>query len=409
MIKLSHGSKILEGSVLLPSSKSISNRLLVLRHVLQPDLKVRNLSVANDTKLLGNILDNLQSLDEVNAQDAGTAFRFLTAVLSVTEGERTLIGSKRMNDRPIKELVYALYSLGADITYLGAEGFPPLRIKGKQLEKQGELDFRETRSSQFISALLLIAHSIGAKWEIRINPEMNSKPFIRLTVNLLNQLGAQTFLEDDTIRVGEYHLTGQELLVESDWTSFYYFLGMALQAKHVDLEFPRLTMDGIQEEADFWKELKMKGLHIEPFNGGTRLFSKGDVTIGESHYDFSAFPDLWPMMAFSLAGRRMKFSSTGLSWLRYKESDRLEAVLNEYRKLSVSSGQDENQVAVDARKFYAPDGHVFKSYDDHRMAMSAAILGVENEIRIETPEVVNKSFPNFWAELEKIGFNIEEV
>jgi 3-phosphoshikimate 1-carboxyvinyltransferase len=409
MIRLSHPTGILKGSVHLPSSKSISNRLLVLKRILMPDLRLRNLSKANDTELLKQILQNLDKLTVVNAQDAGTAFRFLTAVLAITKGGHVLMGEKRMNERPIKELVDALNKLGADLEYMEKEGFPPLKIKGQKISDHGILDLTTVRSSQFISALLLIAHSVKARWTIRIDPQMNSKPFVTLTVNLLNALGAETLLKANTIEIGQFEPIRNEMFIEPDWTSFYYFLGMAIQAKEVDLFFPGLSLNSVQEESMYWESLNLKGIGLEEVEMGVRLFKDGDVCLGNTEYDFTSFPDLWPTMAFSLAGSQKQFAAKGLSWLKYKESDRLKAVLEEFSKMGIIHHQMSNSVQIDARNLNTPLQHIVQTYEDHRMAMSAAILGVENQIRIETPEVVNKSFPNFWMELEKIGFNIEKV
>jgi 3-phosphoshikimate 1-carboxyvinyltransferase len=159
----------------------------------------------------------------------------------------------------------------------------------------------------------------------------------------------------------------------------------------------------------YWESLNLKGIGLEEVEMGVRLFKDGDVCLGNTEYDFTSFPDLWPTMAFSLAGSQKQFAAKGLSWLKYKESDRLKAVLEEFSKMGIIHHQMSNSVQIDARNLNTPFQHIVQTYEDHRMAMSAAILGVENQIRIETPEVVNKSFPNFWMELEKIGFNIEKV
>ncbi len=387
--------------ILIPASKSISNRLLILNYLF-PAIRLENLSTAKDTEVLQESLRKINEensrLVELNIGHAGTAMRFLTALLSSLENREFILdGSERMRNRPIGILVDALRNMGAEIVFLEKEGFPPLRIKGKKWKKS-DVVLPGSVSSQYITALLLVAPSLPKGLKIQLDGEIVSKPYIDMTLGLLSQLGIKTSFEKNLITVESVEkIKPKKFTVEGDWSSASYFYGKAAVTKK-DLVLKFFTSDSLQGdqkaieyfsklgiETHFLKDNKIQLKPIENF-----------VLPDFLHFDLLQTPDLAQTLAVTCAALKVKCKLTGLQTLKIKETDRLEALYNELTKFGIDVFITEDSLEIKA--FDKPmEGKIrIETYDDHRMAMSFAILKEKYAFEIANPEVVVKSFPDFW-------------
>ena len=393
----------------IPSSKSISNRLLILQYLF-PELQVKNLSTAKDTEVLQSVFNqmqnhNSQSVLKLNIGHAGTAMRFLTALLSTIENKEFILdGSERMRQRPIKILVDALRQLGADIRYLQNEGFPPLYIKGKKLEKY-QVNIDANVSSQYISALLLIAPGLSQGLEIVLNTDPVSTPYIQMTLVLLNFFGIPTSFDANVIRVKSIKtLKKKDFFVEGDFSSASYFYGYsAVMGKSLELyPFNKNSFQGDIKIKDFFERLGIKTsfsddnkMIIEPISN----FVLPKII----KLDLIDNPDLAQTLAVTCLALKIPCYLTGLQTLKIKETDRLQALKNEIEKFGVPVNIDNNSLCFDDFSNFHIQNISIKTYDDHRMAMSFAIIQkLYPQIKIENPEVVVKSFPDFWDKLNKL-------
>lgn len=406
--------KYLSGEILLPASKSISNRLLILKQLHEPDLVVENLSTANDTILLQNILDNFYELPivdgwtDLNVEDAGTAYRFLTAFCAITEGNWRIYGTERLHQRPISKLVEALRTMGAEIEYEFSEGYAPLRIKGKSLSFNGILDMRNVSSSQFISAIIMIAPLVKGDWKIQFSHKMSSLSFMYLTLKIMRRLGFTFFMKEGYLQVHEKkRFEGEYFLVEPDWTSFYYWFSLAHLCESCDLYFPGLSQENIQTEKeklfkisnpDLLFTFDAKGLRVQK-----HAFS-GKVTFNQK-IDFKNHPDLatcFAVLCMALRVEQIKFE--GLESLKYKESDREQVIHYIAEKLGCSFTKQDKIWLLKAGDFRINSKECFEVFDDHRIAMSLAPLALLSPIMISEPSVVKKSYPDFWKHWQEVGF-----
>ena len=409
MIRISHPTGILKGTIALPSSKSICNRMLILKKLYEPDLKLDNLSNANDSVLLKDILD--RDVRDIDVQDAGTVFRFMVAYAATGEGEYTLRGTGRLMERPIKELVDALRMFGADITYLEKEGQAPLRIVGKSLKANTSLiDLTKVKSSQFISALLLIAPKIEGDFNLKVNTKMSSYSYVLLTVSCLRRMGFSVFVKGMYISVSKQQkFDGEYFLVEPDWSSFYYWFSMAHLSKECRLFFPGLRLDNMQKERKHLFEVGNTGMVFEEQDGGM-LISKerqGKVECPDV-MQFSQYPDSAMTFGMLLPALGCKFHEfKGLESLKYKECDRESALTEHLAKVQVSIVKKENIWELNAEEYRLIKDTEFPTYDDHRMAMCVAPLALKEPIRIENENAVQKSYPHFWEDMKSVGFEIK--
>jgi len=406
----------LSGEIKLPASKSISNRLLILKHLHEPDLIIDNLSNANDTVLLQNILSNLIKSPSINdctdliVQDAGTAFRFLTAFCAITEGNWRISGTERLHQRPISELVEALRIMGADIEYEISEGYAPLRIKGKSLSFNGILDMRNVSSSQFISAIIMIAPLVKGDWKIQFSHQMSSLSFMYLTLKIMRRLGFTFFMKEGYLQVhAKKRFEGEYFLVEPDWTSFYYWFSLAHLCESCDFYFPGLSQENIQTEkeklftisnTDLLFTFDAKGLRVQK-----QLFS-GKVSFNQK-IDFKNHPDLATCFAvLCMALRVVQIKFVGLESLKYKESDREQVVHYMANKMGCSFSKQNKNWVLKALDFGMNSDECFEVFDDHRIAMSLAPLALLAPIQISDPRVVIKSYPDFWKHWQEVGFGV---
>ncbi len=392
----------------LNGSKSISNRVLIIQALCGESFSISNLSNAKDTTTLGKLLASIADGVVLDTGAAGTTFRFLTAFLAFQDGTQTLTGSARMKERPIKVLVDALRKLGADITYLEKDGYPPLQINSAAYTGAEEIELPADVSSQYISALMLIAPYLQNGLKIKLVGEIVSLPYLMMTKNLISFFGADiTFAEDAfTVRPSTYRAIPFQ--VEGDWSAAsYYYAIVAFEKVGFQIELEGIHEDSIQGDHVMIKIGSHFGVETSIDNGVATLIKKGDVEARLFEYDFLLCPDIAQTVSIMMAGLDIKGELTGLKTLRIKETDRIDALRIELAKISVKvddNGQEDS--FTQTGKFDLTNNPFFDTYEDHRMAMALASLAVYKSIQINEPNVVNKSYPEFWNDLKSIGFEI---
>ena len=402
----------LNASINLPASKSISNRALVISAMAGSNIQPDNLSDCDDTEV---IIAALKDMPEViNIKAAGTAMRFMTAYLASTEGEHTITGTERMQNRPIGILVDALRYLGADITYEKKEGYPPLHIKGKPLEG-GHLEIVGNISSQYISALLMIGPILKNGLELKLTGEIASRPYIDLTLWTMREYGAEAEWTDmDTITVKPQPYKSTPYQIENDWSaSSYWYEMMALNSNSNSLIKLEGLMDSSKQGDSVVKYIfSLLGVKSE-FESrdtlSTVILKANRCLLPKFEYDFTGSPDLAQTIVVACCALGVKFKFTGLASLKIKETDRIEALKTELKKVGyVIRDENDNTLIWDGdtcEPTFAP----IDTYEDHRMAMAFAPLAFKfPQIEINNPEVVSKSYPQYWDDLKKVGFEISE-
>lgn len=390
-----------EGEIFIGGSKSESNRLLILNELFGNQLQIKNLSDSEDTVLLQKALT--ATSDTIDVHHAGTAMRFLTAFFAIQENRNTVLtGSERMKQRPIGILVEALRSMGAEIAYLEKQGFPPLLIKGRKPEKNFvELDGGV--SSQFISSLILIAPKLENGLAIRLRGKTTSLPYLKMTIKWLKKLGIRIEESQDQIKIySEKEIQPQTLVVESDWSSASYFYSLAALSKDSEIKLNTYFTDSFQGDASL-VQIFRDHFGIEThFNSNQLTLSKmKDFHIHNFEMNLNDTPDLAQTIAVTAAGLKIKCKLTGLETLNIKETNRLTALRTELRKVGALA-----EITPDSLEIIGfieiNELPFIKTYQDHRMAMSFAPLCMLMDLEIENPRVVEKSYPNFWKDLEKL-------
>ncbi|MBQ7663261.1 MAG: 3-phosphoshikimate 1-carboxyvinyltransferase [Prevotella sp.] len=403
----------LNTSVKLPASKSISNRALIICALagVKEEKLPDNLSDCDDTEVIVEAMRSMPDVIDIKA--AGTAMRFMTAFLAATDnGEHVLTGTERMKQRPIKVLVKALRQLGADITYDGVEGYPPLRIKGKKLNG-GSLEIEGNVSSQYISALLLIGPMLRDGLELRLIGDIISRPYIDLTLWTMREFGADAeWTSVDTITVKPKPYVPHPYLVENDWSAASYWYEMTALSDQQDVE---VRLDGLMDGS---KQGDSSVRYIFSLLGVKTLFgTKEDgkpttVTLRKSphriprlEYDFLNSPDLAQTFVVTCAMKGIHFRFKGLQTLKIKETDRIEALKTEMRKLGfVIHDVDGRELVWDGERCEPEEIPAIDTYNDHRMALAFAPVAMKQPIVINNPEVVSKSYPHYWQDLQQAGF-----
>lgn len=405
----------IKAEINLPASKSISNRVLVIHSLSGGNSTLHNLSDCDDTQVMINALRDMPEVIDIKA--AGTAMRFMSAYLSVTEGEHVITGTERMKHRPIGVLVDALRRLGADIEYVGEQGYPPLRIRGKQLEG-GTLEVPGNISSQYISALLMIGPTLRNGLELRLTGDIISRPYIDLTLHVMHEFGCKIeWSSVDTISVKPQRYDDREYVVENDWSaSSYWYEMLALsEDKENGIVLPGLRDASRQGDSVVRYLYSLLGVKTAFKNGDHGQDTKVALTrhfsaLTRMDYDFINQPDLAQTFVVTCCALGIPFHFTGLASLKIKETDRIEALKTEMRKLGyVLRDVNDCELEWDGERCEAEDNPSIDTYEDHRMAMSFAPLAITlGCIRINNPEVVSKSYPNYWDDLRKAGFEITE-
>ena len=413
-LKLSYNLPTINSILQISGSKSETNRLLVLQ-ALYPNLVLENTSNSDDSEVMLNALSITHHpspiTQTIDVHHAGTAMRFLTAYFAIQEGkEVVLTGSARMKERPIKILVDALNQLGAEISYEEQTGFPPLRIKGKKLSKS-KVTLQANVSSQYISALLLIASKLENGLELTLEGEITSVSYIKMTLALLNEIGVKTVFENNTIKVTHHPspIAQHPITVESDWSSASYWYSIVA-----------LSEVGFQVTLFSYKENSLQGdsalVEIYKNFGVETIFNDKNIILHKVenlkpatlNLELNTCPDIAQTIAVSCFGLGMSCQLTGLQTLKIKETDRLEALKKELNKLGAEI------IVTNDYLHLKPSTTINKNiriatYQDHRMAMAFAPLAVKVPIIIEDAEVVSKSYPAFWEDVKQIGFTIEKI
>ena len=390
--------------LIITGSKSESNRCLLLK-ALFDDLTIENLSNSDDTELMKNALSSDHSLIDIH--HAGTAMRFLTAYFAIQNGRKIILtGSSRMKERPIRILVDALRNLGAKIEYSENEGFPPLKIQGQDFFKS-EVFLKANVSSQYISALLLIAPSLKNGLNLHLDGKITSIPYIKMTLALLNEVGIRTSFESNKIKVFPYEgHNSKTLIVESDWSSASYFYSIvSLSSVGTKINISSYKENSLQGDATLSKIYKNLGVSSK-FNNSVLTIEKISDDLPKSlDLDLSNTPDIAQTLAVSCLGLQINCNLTGLHTLKIKETDRLLALKNEIKKLGTNIEISNNSLGINSPKPLLKNVEI-KTYNDHRMAMSFAPLMLRTDICINDANVVSKSYPNFWNDLEKLGLSL---
>ena len=399
----------------ITGSKSETNRLLLLK-ALYPNLNIENTSNSDDSEVIQKALainHHPSSITQtIDVHHAGTAMRFLTAFFAIQEGkEVVLTGSSRMKERPIKILVNALNQLGAEITYEENEGFPPIKIKGKKIT-QNRVSLPANVSSQYISALLLIAPKLENGLELTLEGEITSIPYIKMTLALLNEIGVKTSFENNIIKVAYCPLPiiHHPIIVESDWSSASYWYSIVA-----------LSEIGTRIKLSSYKENSLQGdsalVNIYQDFGVETIFNEDNsivITKIQNHqlsiinYQLNNCPDIAQTIAVTCFGLGMGCHLTGLHTLKIKETDRLEALKTELTKLGAKVSVTNDSLTLE-KSISINENIVIATYQDHRMAMAFAPLALKVPIQINEAEVVSKSYPDFWEDLKKVGFSIKEL
>lgn len=393
-------------SVQLPASKSICNRALILNALSYSPYEIQNLSDCDDTDVMVKALNSNDSHFDVKA--AGTAMRFLTAFLSKVVGEWTITGTERMKNRPIRILVDALNAVGTKIEYLEKEGFPPLRIMGSALQG-GEISLDGGVSSQYISALLMIAPLMEKGLTLHLQGKVISKPYIHLTLQLMKQYGVESEWVGSTIKVAPQSYRPLPYTVESDWSAASYWYEMMALSQQAEIELKGLFKESLQGDAAGAKLFAQLGVATDYKAGGVVLRKNGNVC-QKLIYDFVNEPDLAQTFVTTCAFMDIPFRFTGLQSLKIKETDRIEALKCELRKLGYVLTDTNGSILEWNGERCEPEAHpVITTYEDHRMAMAFAPASLVRKegIEIAHPEVVSKSYPHFWENLESAGFVVE--
>ncbi|MCF6129109.1 3-phosphoshikimate 1-carboxyvinyltransferase [Flavobacterium sp. AS60] len=399
-----------QSSISITGSKSETNRLLLLQ-ALYPNLTLENTSNSDDSEVMAKALSTDCHTELVDVYHAGTAMRFLTAFFSIQENrEVVLTGSTRMKERPIKILVDALKQLGAEISYEENEGFPPIRIKGKKVT-QHKVSLAANISSQYISALLLIAPKLENGLELTLEGEITSIPYIKMTLSLLNEIGVETSFVENKITVKPLSLVSYplSLTVESDWSSASYFYSIAaLSAIGTEITLSSYKQNSLQGDSVLTQIYEDFGVETI-FDGNSIHLMKTDnrqpTTV---NYQLNNSPDIAQTIAVTCFGLGIGCHLTGLHTLKIKETDRLQALKNELEKLGATVSITDDSLTLEPSSTIHSNIKI-KTYQDHRMAMAFAPLALKTDIIIEEAEVVSKSYPAFWNDLKSIGFYITEL
>lgn len=405
-IKISSDKKQLSGSLNITGSKSESNRLLILQ-ALYPSLKVENLSNSDDTQYLQKALKSEEELIDIH--HAGTAMRFLTAYFATREGrEVVLTGSKRMQERPVKLLVDALKSLGADISYEKNEGFPPLRIKGKKL-LENEVKVQANISSQYISALMLVAPSLPNGLQIDLDGQVTSEPYISMTLEIMKHAGINgSFKKNQIIIDPVKSLEEKTIAVESDWSSASYFYSLAAISETAHLKLTTYREKSLQGDSSIAGIYRQFGVETRYENDGIIIEKTINKRPRRLTEDLRNSPDIAQTIAVTCQALGVECNLKGLHTLKIKETDRLAALKAEIEKFGSKVKITSDTLQLFPEKGFNENVKV-ATYNDHRMAMAFAPLALKIPFEIEDAMVVSKSYPTFWEDFKELGFEIEET
>jgi 3-phosphoshikimate 1-carboxyvinyltransferase len=363
-----------------------------------------NLSDANDTQLMLRLVN---SPDEaIDVEDAGTTMRFLTAFFAITNQKKILTGTSRMKERPIGLLVDALRVLGADIRYIEKDGYPPLKLNGFKGQQVNAITIRGDVSSQYISALMMIAPSLPGGLTLNLEGKIGSKPYIEMTRSLMKNFGVDTSFEGNSITIKPQPYKPIPYTVESDWSGASYWFAFVALTNKAEIILPRISLNSLQGDRTVVDIMASLGVIATPLKNELLKLTKGDC-VNQLHWDFTHCPDLAQTIAVVCAAKGIEGFFTGLESLRIKETDRIAALQNELQKIGADLIESPGHwKLVPSKKL--PSSVFFNTYKDHRMAMAFAPLAARMEIQIENPSVVRKSYPRYWDDLKTVGVKIKD-
>ena len=398
----------ISASIALPTSKSISNRALILRALSNSDFPIENLSDSDDTQVM---LKAFESKDDtlIDIGAAGTSMRFLTAYFSQCEGNRIITGSDRMKNRPIKILVEALQQIGAKISYVEKEGFPPLQITGRKL-RGGKIILDGSVSSQYLSALVMAAPLMKKGLNMGLKGDIISRPYLRMTLRLMEFFGVRTLWESRNIRIAPQTYTARPFKVESDWSAAsYWYEIMALAQRNPNVELLGLDEKSLQGDSKSVELFKNLGITTDFLpSGGVQLkqLPTDKTRLEFFRYNFINEPDLAQTLVVTCCMLGIPFRFSGLQSLKIKETDRISALQTELKKLGyLVRSEPDGLIEWGGERCEPESDPVISTYEDHRMAMAFAPVCLKTgKIRISNPEVVSKSYPGYWEDLKKAGF-----
>ncbi len=394
----------LQGNVRsLPSSKSLSNRALIINALMKNPGKLENISIARDTQLMQSLLTTPNHV--IDVMDAGTTMRFLTAYFAVTGQSKVLTGTDRMKERPIHLLVDALRMLGVTITYVGKEGFPPIEIKGFSQQLINRISIRGDVSSQFISALMMVAPVLPKGLTIQLEGKVGSLPYLRMTAELMGLFGMRPEIKDQQIVVTSGPYRPAAYRIEPDWSAASYWFAFTALAESADILLPDVDSYALQGDQVIVKIMNQLGVKAAFQKEGLRL-SKTSLNTGTLVWDFSNCPDLAQTVLPVCAAKKIAGEFTGLESLRIKETDRITALQNELAKIGARLEETGKGTwnLVPGRTPASFKKISINTYHDHRMAMGFAPWATLTDVEIESPDVVQKSYPGFWEDMKVVGF-----
>ena len=403
--RLDHYSQPLNGNITLSSSKSESNRTLIINALSGNQLQLKNLSDARDTQTMRRLLSERQPVWDV--LDAGTTMRFCTAYLAIAGSGETITGSNRMKERPIKLLVDALRKFGAKIDYLEKEGFPPLRISAQKNNFQSQkISIPGNISSQYISALLMIGPMLPDGISIKLIGEIFSRPYIEMTLALMDHFGIKSTWKNQSINIKSQRYQGRSYTIESDWSGASYWYSMVALNKESNITLRGLRARSFQGDQNIINIMSKMGVETEFISDGVKLTS---IPVSELNQtlDFKNCPDLAQTVMVVAAIKGIKLIMTGLESLKIKETDRIQAMKKELLKIG-SLLHEENRYWKLTPGTIPEDIETIETYDDHRMAMSFAPICMIKPLTIKNIDVVKKSYPGYWVDLKSVGIIFNE-
>ena len=429
----------IDATIRLTGSKSESNRALIIAALSKGVIAVDNLSDAADTVTLNRILEQLAKdpadASPIDVGHAGTAMRFLTAYLTTVGGSFELTGSKRMKERPIKLLVEALWTLGASISYLEENGYPPLQITGGFKQVTDAVQIKGDVSSQYLSALLMIGASLEKGLSLQIVDDLTSEPYVRMTLKMLEEAGIQHTWTQNVIKIEHQEFTPGRLIVEPDWSAASYWYSIAALVPGAQISLPNLKEHSLQGDSRIQQLMRPLGVQTSRTGNGVLLRSEAltdqvvmledetglvegsmpvDSAPGSNSdniadvIDLKDCPDLAQTIIVCAAAKGLNLRFTGLETLKIKETNRVKALQNELAKIGVELVEEQFIYTLDCKNLHFPERVSIRTYDDHRMAMAFAPLSIfVKELEIEDMDVVEKSYPDFWKDLGKAGFLVK--
>lgn len=412
-IKLNHSQTNQKATIKITGSKSETNRLLLLQ-ALYPTISLENTSNSDDSEVMAKALNpnpKTPNLEIIDVHHAGTAMRFLTAYFATQENREVIItGSPRMKERPIKILVEALQQLGAEISYEENQGFPPIKISGKKLTNN-KVSLPADISSQYISALLLIAPKLENGLELTLKGKITSIPYIKMTLALLTEIGVETSFKENKIMVAPKKQTPEPktLIIESDWSSASYFYSIiALSDIGTEFKLSSYKENSLQGDSVLSEIYKNFGVETKFENNQILIKKSSELNQQSQILNLNEAPDIAQTIAVTCFGLGIGCHLTGLHTLKIKETDRLEALQIELEKLGAKITVTDDSLTLEVSSV-TQSNIAIDTYNDHRMAMAFAPLALITDIIINDAEVVSKSFPDFWNDLKSIGFQLREI